>query len=235
LGTGTEKVAKELKALLPKARIARLDRDAVLSRENLFATYRALLDGEVDFLVGTQMIAKGWDLPGLALVGIISTDPGMHLPEYLSSERTFSLISQVVGRAGRREKIGRVIVQTTTPQSPLIKLAIQQDFKTFFKREIETRRQFKWPPFSQIVRLLSEQKNRAKAEAKIKKIEEGLRLLGDKEIIEITASPCFLEKLGGKYRYHIIIKTRKLSDKLYRFLSKLIPDLTIDVDPISLL
>jgi primosomal protein N' (replication factor Y) len=234
-GFGTEKIEKELKTLLPKSRILRLDRDLISGREVFDKTYQALINHQADFIIGTQMIAKGWDLPGLSLVGILSTDPGMHLPEYLSSERTFSLIVQVIGRAGRREKPGRIIVQTATPESPLLALALKQDYKTFYQKEIAVRRKFNLPPFSQIIQLVIEQKDKTLAETKTLEIQSQLAKLKDRKILEMTASPCFLEKLRGKYRYHIIIKTKGVSDRLRQFLSRLASEIIVDVDPMSLL
>src|SRR5204862_3903855 len=145
-GFGTERVEAEVKRLCPGARVARLDRDAIRRKGALTALLARFGAGEIDVLVGTQMIAKGHDFPRVTLVGVISADVGLGLADFRASERTFQLITQVAGRAGRGEQPGEAIVQTLYPDHYSIQLACRQDYPAFFNREMKFRQAMRYPP-----------------------------------------------------------------------------------------
>jgi primosomal protein N' (replication factor Y) len=248
IGLGTEKVAEDLQLLLPLARIARADRDEINSRETLEDLLNKINNHEIDIIVGTQMIAKGHDFPNLTFVGAVLADVGLHLPDFRSSERTFQLLTQVAGRAGRHQKKGRVIIQTYIPEHPAIRAAVKHDYEMFAKEEIIQRQELQYPPFGRIasVRLQSldlEKVEKAADDAK-------LRILSLQKIKPEYASlevlgPCEapLAKVRGKYRFHLMIKTTS-SKTMNNFLQHLMQNLdwvesgvklSIDVDPLQLL
>lgn len=150
-GSGTEKVEDEVKRLFPEARTLRLDRDSVSKRGAVDRIYRAFREGQADILVGTQMVAKGLDVPGVTLVGVISADTCLNLPDFRAAERTFSLITQVAGRAGRGDCPGEVIIQSYDPNHYSIQMAATQDYESFFKHEIALRKHGNYPPFSSMI------------------------------------------------------------------------------------
>ena len=159
LGFGTERLEAEVRALFPSARLARMDRDTVSTRGRRKSMVEAMRKGEVDFLVGTQMIAKGLDFPAVRLVGVISADQSLHIPDFRASERTFQLITQVIGRAGRsddleREGGGIAIIQSYDPENRVLQTACSQDFESFFENEIQLRLRFGYPPATHIARIV---------------------------------------------------------------------------------
>jgi primosomal protein N' (replication factor Y) len=160
MGLGVERVEEEVTAVFPEARTLRWDRDVTRGRNAHEEILRRFIDGEADVLIGTQMVAKGLDLPAVTLVGVISADIGLHVPDFRSAERTFQLLTQVSGRAGRAVPAGggpppgRVVVQTYTPDNYAIMAAAQHDYAQFFAAEIEFRRQGAYPPFVRLARLL---------------------------------------------------------------------------------
>ena len=197
---------------------------------------------QIDILIGTQMIAKGLDFPNVTLVGIINADIGLHSPDFRASEKTFQLLTQVAGRAGRGETEGEVIVQTFSPGSPALQHARHHDFTGFYEQEIEFREAFRHPPFSRmmLVRIRSVSLEKASSTAKlasswIKKKAPSL--------VEVSeAAPAPLEKSHGQYRYHVILKASsgKVLARLGHDLATLfmIPDgvvMTLDVDPYSMM
>src|SRR5262249_3761362 len=143
----SERVEDELHTAFPRARIARLDRDTVGVKRDYETILAAFRDGEFDILVGTQMIAKGHDIPNVTLVGIVSADIGLGLPDFRAAERTFQLLTQAAGRAGRGETPGIVLIQTTNPDHYAVRGAAAQDYEAFFAKEIEFRRAMSYPPF----------------------------------------------------------------------------------------
>lgn len=242
LGAGTERIESMLAETFPGARIGRIDRD-VTSRANparLQATLDAAAKGEIDLIVGTQMIAKGHDLPGVTLVGVVLADVGMGLPDFRAAERTFQLITQVAGRAGRGSEAGLVLVQTFQPDHPSLKAAAHHDYAAFYEFEAKNRAELNYPPFGHLVlvRLEGEDvtvvEQRARALAKELRGESGVRLLGP--------GPAPIARLRGKYRWHLALKSpsRPALRPLVRRLSAMVSDrkgvrLHIDVDPVALL
>lgn len=238
-GTGTEKVAAELKEKLPQARIIRMDVDTTIRKGMHAKLLRDFGSGKADILLGTQMIAKGLDFPNVTLVGVLNADTGLDLPDFRASERTFDLLSQVSGRAGRGEKSGRVVIQTFNPDNYAIRLAQQHDYRGFFNYEMNLRKLAAYPPYYYTVKIMTshpEEKEAAKAIFAIRDQLGGLA----KDTVILGPSPRSIARLKQRYYYQIIIKYRhdpKLQDRLNHIL---VDDqqkfahglgLTIDNDP----
>lgn len=243
-GYGTENAEEEARALFPFASIERLDTDVTggdgeKTRE-ILSRFRK---GEIDILLGTQMIAKGLNFPKVSLVGVLNADSSLAMPDFRSGERTFDLLHQVAGRAGRYRDDGLVIIQTTQPTAPPIQAAAQNDLETFYDREISERRETLFPPFSRLVNLTI----RGKSEDKVREATEALGEIADKEAEEadeievFSPSPCLVEKMAGQWRWHVLLRStdisallsfsRKLLD-IFRLPSSL--HLEVDVDPMNL-
>jgi primosomal protein N' (replication factor Y) len=246
VGEGTEKVEKKFAELFPGARVARLDRD-VARRQGQF---RHILDefrrGQIDLLVGTQLIAKGHDFPGVTLVGVVSADIGLGLPDFRSAERTFQLLTQAAGRAGRGESPGRVLVQTFYPDHYAIRMAAEQNYEAFFHKEMRFRRMMHYPPVTALANVIAHgaKLDQAAQVAKhvgnflipLEKNTEGLKILGP--------TPAPLAKLEGRFRIQFLIKCTsraRLSTILQRLADYTdqqgIPQrsLMIDMDPANIM
>ncbi|PYJ98169.1 MAG: primosomal protein N' [Verrucomicrobia bacterium] len=241
-GFGTEKVESTVAHIFPKATVRRMDADSMTRKEAYRETLRNFRTGKIDILVGTQMIAKGLHFPNVTLVGIINADLALHLPDFRAGERTFQLLTQVAGRAGRGETPGEVFVQTYTPFSPSIQFARHHDFAGYFQQELEFRERCDFPPFKHavLITVRSGHEGRAKlsAETLVRRLKESFGaefILGD-------ATPAPLEKLQGQFRFHILIRGEaimRLSRLVRETLDKLpFPEdvtVTVDVDPYQLL
>jgi primosomal protein N' (replication factor Y) (superfamily II helicase) len=241
-GFGTEKVESTVSQFFPKANVRRMDADSMTRKEAYRETLRNFRTGKIDILVGTQMIAKGLHFPNVTLVGIINADLALHLPDFRAGERTFQLLTQVAGRAGRGETAGEVFVQTYTPFSPSIQFARHHDFAGYFQQELEFRERCDFPPFKHavLITVRSAHEGRAKlsAETLVRRLKESLGsefTLGD-------ATPAPLEKLQGQFRFHILLRGEaimRLSRLIRETLDKLpLPEdviATVDVDPYQLL
>ena len=248
MGFGTEQVEQELQRLMPGARIGRMDRDTTSKRGSQERLIRQWEKGEIDVLVGTQMITKGHDVTGVTLVGAILADLSLNLPDFRAVERTFQLLSQVAGRAGRGKEPGRVIIQTFSPDHYAFQHVISHDYKGFFNSEIELRRALNYPPFSRLVHLRLEGSLAPEVEAKAKMLGEELRERRRRdpklqEKIEILGpAPAPIEKLRGRYRWQILLKG-KTSQSLLEFANQVREifnrshsiRLYIDVDPYNML
>ncbi|MCX8155122.1 MAG: primosomal protein N' [Verrucomicrobiae bacterium] len=243
-GLGTQKVEHVLTRLFPTARICRMDSDVLQRKED----YRRILGdfkaGKVDILVGTQMIAKGLHFENVTLVGVIYADLSLHLPDFRAGERTFQLLTQVAGRAGRGEVEGEVFVQSFTPFHPAIQYARRHDFAAFYEQELEFRQQLHYPPFSRLARLLFRGRNEEKvaffAGHCRKQMEALAKDLPDLQIAGPAPAP--LARAETFYRHHLTLRTRhmtKLSAALAALLPKLaLPEdvlMAVDVDPVALL
>jgi len=241
-GFGTEKVESTVSHLFPKANVCRMDADSMTRKEAYRETLRNFRTGKIDILVGTQMIAKGLHFPNVTLVGIINADLALHLPDFRAGERTFQLLTQVAGRAGRGETPGEVFVQTYTPFSPSIQFARHHDFAGYFEQELEFRERCDFPPFKHaiLITVRSAHEGRAKlsAETLVRRLKESL----GSEFILGDATPAPLEKLQGQFRFHILLRGEpimRLSRLVRETLEKLpLPEdvvATVDVDPYQLL
>jgi len=241
-GFGTEKVESTVAQIFSKAVVRRMDADSMTRKEAYRETLRNFRTGKIDILVGTQMIAKGLHFPNVTLVGIINADLALHLPDFRAGERTFQLLTQVAGRAGRGETAGEVFVQTYTPFSPSIQFARHHDFAGYFQQELEFRERCDFPPFKHAVlitvRSAHEGRARLSAETLKRRLSEAL----PEEFILGDATPAPLEKLQSQFRFHILIRGEaimRLSRLIRETLEKLpFPEdviVTVDVDPYQLL
>ncbi|MGQ9682834.1 MAG: replication restart helicase PriA [Anaerolineae bacterium] len=209
-GLGTQRVVAAVQELLPGAHVVRWDRDAVRQKGRHEEILRQFIDHEADVLVGTQMVAKGLDLPLVTLVGVISADTALHLPDYRAAERTFQLLAQVAGRAGRSLLGGRAIIQTYTPEHYAIRAAAAHDYGAFYRRELAFRRAQSYPPFSRLVRLLYAHDDPARARAEAERLaaalSEHIRQEGLGDLRLTGPAPCPLERLRGRYRWHLFLR-----------------------------
>jgi primosomal protein N' (replication factor Y) len=251
LGMGTEKVEAAVRALFPNARIARMDRDTTRRRHEILGLLKGLREKSIDVLVGTQMVAKGHDFPDITLVGIICADLSLSFPDFRAGERTFQLLAQVAGRAGRGERPGEVILQTYNPEHFSIRAARDQDFEAFYEQEIGFRRALGYPPFARLIQLRISGRDaritREQAEAlgaQCRALQAGdpafgasIQLLGPIEAA--------LARIAGHFRWQILIKSRQAA-VLHRFADRLLAGETraftgrqvrtvIDVDPLFLM
>jgi primosomal protein N' (replication factor Y) len=211
-GFGTERLAATLAAILPAARIERMDSDTSGRRGMRRDLIERLRRGEIDVMVGTQMIAKGFDLPGVTLVGVVLADLGLNLPDFRSAERTFQLLTQVAGRAGRGERAGRVLIQTYAPHHYSVRAARDQDYERFIRRELRLRHEMGWPPFSRMALVRIEG---ADASAVSSMAERAARTLRDStRAIDLEAmrvlgpAPAPIERLRGRYRWQVMMRAR---------------------------
>ena len=212
-GTGTQRIEDEISALFPTARVLRMDADTT-STKNAFETkFRAFAEGEYDIIVGTQMIAKGLDFPNVTLVGVLKTDNSLYAGDFRAYERTFSLITQVVGRSGRGGKRGRALIQTFSPDHYVLNLAARQDYPAFYEQEIALREAMLYPPYCDIIvvgfssltdrpcenaaRLFADMLLRAAAEAG-----------GDIPLRVLSPAPYAIGRLNGRFRYRLMIKCK---------------------------
>jgi primosomal protein N' (replication factor Y) len=243
-GMGTEKVEATLAKLFPHARVQRMDSDALKRKED----YRRILGdfkvGKTDILVGTQMIAKGLHFPNVTLVGIIYADQALHVPDFRAGERTFQLLTQVSGRAGRGDVEGEVFVQAFTPFHPAIQYARRHDFTGFYEQEIEFRQQLKYPPVGRIALLLLKGRNEEKVKLSASHVKREIekRAGAVADLIIAGPAPAPLARAETKYRYQILLRTRhitKLSPALAELSGALsLPEgvtMTIDIDPVNLM
>jgi primosomal protein N' (replication factor Y) len=237
-GAGTERILEDLARRYPDARCARLDSDVATGHRALRAILDRFASGEIDILVGTQMVAKGLDFPRVSLVGIICADMGLHLPDFRAAERAFQLITQVSGRAGRGEAAGRVIVQTFCPDHYAIRRAVDGDYAGFFGDEVAFRKALGYPPCGRIAKVLLQGKDQGRVREAADLAGERLRAVGRAAILG-PAEPS-IAKVQGRHRLQILLKARTVAD-LTATLAALpdrLPggvDLIVDVDPQSLL
>lgn len=244
-GLGTQRLEAEVRARFPEAACLRMDSDTmrkVGSHEEALGRFRA---GEVQILLGTQMIAKGLDFPNVTLVGIINADTALHFPDFRATERTFQLVTQVAGRTGRSERGGRVLLQTFSPEHPAISAAVRHDYRRFVSRELPIREEFGYPPAASMIRLIVRGEQEAVTTSFCEELAnrfqklfpagaEGLRLLGP--------APAPIAKLRGKFRFHLLLVDSD-PDRLRSLFRQATEDLpsidgvqwVIDVDPWSLL
>ena len=241
-GFGTEYIEAETRAKFPNARIVRLDTDALKNKEQLLTTLDDFRNGKYDIMLGTQMVAKGLNFPKLELVGVILADAGLHMPDFRAGERTFSLITQVAGRAGRYFKDGKVVVQTYSPTLEPVKYACQNQVEDFYEYELQQRQFMEFPPYSRLLRLVFRSYNKNEAEATA---TDAVRILEQKQTkgVEIIGpAECPIEKINSSWRYQILLKSSSVVP-LQTMARSLLQDYThnqnvyieYDVDPVSLL
>jgi primosomal protein N' (replication factor Y) len=221
IGIGTERLEQELSEMLPEAKIARLDRDTCQKRKDLIRILKAVHSGDIDILLGTQMITKGHHFPNVTLVGIVLADTGLGLPDFRAGERTFQLISQVTGRAGRGEKPGRVIIQTFQPEHHSIEMARKHDFAGMYAREIDMRKHLGYPPFSRLINLKIEGKDESNVQETAGRLADLARKIQKKSSPEVLGpAPAPLTRLRDRYRWQILLKGERL-ETLHEFVYRL--------------
>jgi primosomal protein N' (replication factor Y) len=236
-GLGTEEVQRRVQLQWPEARTVRWDRDTTAGRDSHEALLASFINQEADILVGTQMIAKGLDLPLVTLVGVISADVSLGLPDYTIGEKTFQILTQVAGRAGRGLLGGRVIVQTYQPEHYAIQAAAEHDYTSFYLDEIRFRTQHNLPPFRRLARLIIADPVRDRAEKEARQLANSLKSLArEMELVStefLGPVPPFFHRLDGRYRWQIIIR----SPDPVRLLKKhqIPPRWIVDIDPVSTL
>ena len=247
-GIGTQRVEEELAATFPDARVLRMDLDTTTRKGSHGRLLQKFGDREADILLGTQMVAKGLDFPHVTLVGVVSADTQMLLPDFRASERTFQLLTQVAGRAGRSVLHGEVVIQTHQPAHPALRHVIQHDFASFYGEELRAREELGYPPFSRIVLV----ETRGKDEQKVRTAAERLSTLleqGDGTYTRLGPAPAVIARVNNQYRWHIVLKNMKNRDpggsRLRAVLHGIITEnertlphgvrLAIDVDPVGLM
>lgn len=230
---GTKAIVNEVQSLFPEARTLRFDADNVKA-DRLERQYQRIRNGEADILVGTQMLAKGLDLPRLSTLGVLLADSSLYIPDYTAQEQTYQLITQVIGRVGRGHTHGHIIVQTYQPESDILKAALHNDWDNFYNNEIRERRRYFFPPFCFILKLTCKRASSLSAERAAIALASHLKTLNLSLHVEGPA-PAFHEKSDGKYKWQIIIKSSRRAD-LLRILGELPKSgWSYDIDPSNLL
>lgn len=237
-GAGTQKVEAEVRALYPDARVLRWDRDTTRGRSTHHEEIlQRFVDGQADVLIGTQMVAKGLDLPLVTLVGVVSADTALNLPDFRSSERTFQLLAQVAGRAGRGLQGGRAIIQTYQPDHYAVVSAADHDYQKFAEKELAFRQEHRYPPFTRLARLLVRAPDAARAREAAESVglelEAMLARRGIGREAMIGPAPCFFSRIAGQWRWHIVIRDDDPAALLRDF--ALPQNWRIDIDPLNLL
>ena len=241
-GYGTEKVESAVQKIFPSATVARMDADSMTRKDAYRSILQAFRTGKIDILVGTQMIAKGLDFPNVTLVGIINADVGLHMPDFRAGERTFQLLTQVAGRAGRGDMAGEVYVQSSTPFSPSIQFARHHNFEGFWEQEIDFRERCDYPPFLHLLMVHIRSEHQRRAEFTAETIHRRLSEKLDQGVTLHPVVPAPIERSKGYYRYQILLRTksiRRLSKGVRSIIERLtFPDdvhVSVDVDPYQVL
>jgi primosomal protein N' (replication factor Y) len=238
-GLGTEKIEHFVKKMFPELNITRMDAQSMKTRKDYSVALQSLWDGQIDLLVGTQMIAKGLDVPNVTLVGVVFADIAFNIPDFRSAERTFQLITQVAGRAGRGQKGGLVVVQTFQPDHYSLRYAKEYDYENFYKTELQFREELNYPPFSKLVRIVIEDKEPEAVKDRSSQILELIKPVVEKGYCQVLG-PTALPKLKGRFRAHLLLKVKESEETLkelrniFFIPAKFLPArIIIDVDPIN--
>lgn len=240
-GVGTEKVQREVEKYFVGSRVSRMDVDTTRKKGAHEKLYKEFKSREKDILIGTQMVSKGMDFEGVTLVGVISADITLNIPDFRSSEKTFQLLTQVSGRAGRGEKEGRVIIQTYSPEHFSLKCAMNHDYESFYKVEIENRKLMNYPPFSNLMHIVFVSENEVLLEKTLINIGSKIKKqINNENVVTIGPSPCHILKVKDKYRWHIIFKgdIQRIKHQVLDLLQKNMQNkdigFMIDIDPYTL-
>ena len=233
LGVGTERVVAEVAELLPGARVDRLDSDSARAAGAAEEAVARLASGETQVLVGTQMVAKGLDVPNVAVVGVVLADIGLYLPDFRAGERTFSLLCQVAGRAGRGDSPGRVFFQTYNPDHYAIRAAARQNYLEMYEQEIRSRRHLGNPPFNQLAHLVYQNSDadaaRKQSAAIANELKRRAAAQGRTDVQVVGPAPGLPPRLRGRFRWHLLLRGRSLADFLDGV--DLPVGCTVDIDP----
>ncbi len=229
---GTKAIVDDVQRLFPEARVMRFDTDN--SRAERFEQqYEKIRAGEVDILIGTQLLAKGLDLPRLSVLGILLADTSLYLPDFSAQERTFQLISQVLGRIGRGHVAGRAVIQTYHPDHPVLQAAINGDYDGFYDTEMASRQQFLFPPFCYLLKLTVRRATNRAAEAAAKELKSHITTV-TKSVTTEGPAPSFYERLQGKYQWQLVVKAKNRGE-LLKIIAALPSGTSYDLDPMDLL
>ena len=231
-GLGSEKVEAEVQALFPKVRTLRWDWETTRQKDSHEMILTHFANHKAEVLIGTQMLAKGLDLPLVTLVGIVLADVGLHLPDPFAGERVFQVLTQVAGRAGRSERGGKVVLQTFDPANQIIQSAAQHDVNGFYEYELAQRKRLGYPPFTRLVRLEYRDQDQAAAEKEAGRVAHKLIALANRQLDVLGPVPCFFSKAGGYYRWQVILRGAGPQD-LLRGLR--LDGWRVEVEPVSLL
>jgi primosomal protein N' (replication factor Y) len=245
VGEGTQQIEEKLATLFPQLRIARIDRDTTARRGSFERSLMAFSAGEIDMLVGTQILAKGHDFPTVTLVGVISVDAGLALADFRAAERTFQLLTQVAGRAGRGDRPGRVLIQTYHPNHYALHHASAQDYKGFFDEEIRHRENHTYPPFVALASLLIHGTDLGKVRSDALELRRALDAgNADRATRILGPAPAPLSRLKGEFRFQILVKSKNrrrlravidaaLKDVVQKDVS--LRSINIEIDPVSIM
>ena len=237
LGIGIEKVVEEVERAFPGARVGRVDREVVRKGERVWEAFDR---GELDILVGTQVIAKGYHFPRVTLVGVVAGDQALNLPDFRATERTFQILTQVAGRAGRGEEPGEVIIQTYNPEEPCFRSVADHDYRAFYEREVALREEVGYPPFSRLINLIFEGRDMDGVILEARKLKERLEGFEGKGLEILGPGPAFYQRLRGRWRWQMVLKGKgefqpALKEALLEHRPSRGVKMTIDVDPVHLL
>jgi primosomal protein N' (replication factor Y) len=240
---GTEALEQTVQEVFPHARTLRVDRDSMKGKDVLENALLKVTRGDVDIVIGTQMIAKGHDFPNVGLVGVVNSDASFHFPDFRSSERSFQLFTQMAGRAGRGNFEGKVLLQTYTPEHPSVLFAAQHDFRSFAEQELQQRLAFQYPPYTRLARLLISDPSNKVAQQLSEAISKDLASFAGSGVAILGPAPSLLQRLQNRFRWNIILKSKEsaalnslLKTALLRWSGKIgsTASLSVDVDPSSL-
>jgi primosomal protein N' (replication factor Y) len=242
IGIGTQRVEEEIKALIPQLALKRMDRDTTKRKLSHYRLVKEMEQKKIDVLVGTQMVAKGHDFPHVTLSGVVLADIALNLPDFRSSERTFQLFTQLAGRAGRGELPGTVYIQTYEPDHYVFDYVQNHDYKGFYKKEVDFRKELSYPPFSKLVRIILSFQSKETIKKTIKHVSEKIRKTKFEGVEILGPAPAPIEKIRNLWRWHLILKGKKA--KIIRQNASVIVEalkdlkyvkVDVDVDPINLL
>jgi primosomal protein N' (replication factor Y) len=240
-GVGTEKVEEEVLRAFPEARVARMDRDTTARKGSHARIIHGFRTGDAEILIGTQMVAKGFDFPNVTLVGVISADSSLNVPDFRAAERSFQLLTQVAGRAGRGTTPGDVIIQTFAPDHFAVKAAVRQNYRRFYEREIQFRSELNYPPFSRLANLICSDADERVAERRAIRLSEALRTYAGPDVEVIGPSPAPIARLRNMFRFHVALRAPREAP-LYELVRVALASLAaperrgiaIDIDPQSM-
>ncbi len=243
---GTQQAEEQIRTIFPQARILRMDADTTRAKDSYQSMFDRMKNGHVDILLGTQMISKGLDFPNVTLVGVLSAEVTLNVPDFRSAERTFQLLTQVAGRAGRSTKRGEVVIQTYNPEHYSILLASRQDYLAFSGQELGYRESFLYPPFTRIARILFRHKDQKTLLSKMNRLKQQLQrestMFNRMDVIVFGPVPAPITRLDDFYRYHVVLKSKSVKNlqSAVQYLMQQVPSLgsmkvTLDIDPGSLM
>jgi primosomal protein N' (replication factor Y) len=241
-GIGTERLEREVMSAFPDRVVRRMDSDTMRGHGSHEAVLSAFKAGEVDILLGTQMIAKGLDFPNVTLVGVVNADTALHMPDFRAAERTFQLVAQVAGRTGRGDRPGKVLVQTCCPEVPAIACATRHDYEGFVADELPRREQLGLPPFGRLARIMARGRNETAVYHYMEDLASALRAAAPASICLLGPAPAPVLKIRNLYRFHLrmLAPGPKPLQDLLRTVPQTVPtprgvELAIDVDPVNML